>query len=239
MSKKLFCFSFAGGGPSSFNFLKKKLDQQFELIGIPYPGREKLIAKKSIESVEELAIYCSNYIIEYELNQENSEISLLGHCFGGRVAFETAKILIENSVDIENIFLSSTPAPNSKGPKLSHLKDGDLLANITKLTNYETPSWKFEELKILQIPSIRADVVADENYVLNSDNIKKIEKTKLIVIDAKGDQYISADKTKDWNLYATTCTDYQVEGEHMHLLTENGATQLSKIILSEFGGTNK
>lgn len=209
--KKLICFPFTGGGASVFHNWQSKLNVD-EVIPIVLPGRENMIAENPLTSIEEAARYAYSKI--KKRIHEDDTLILFGHCFGGLVAFEFAK-LIEKEFSIKKLIISSSFAPSQvKKEQFSMMNDSELISFLETKTGMHSEAFEYEELRELMMIPIRADLSAFENY---SDNQEKVS-IPILAIHAIDDNYIQETDVEAWEAHTLSEFSYKkYNGNHMYI----------------------
>lgn len=212
--RKLICFPFTGGGASVFHNWQSKLNVD-EVIPIVLPGRENMIAENPLTSFKEIVQYVYSKV--KERIHEDDTLILFGHCFGGLVAFEFAK-LIEKDFSIKKLIISSSFAPSQiKKEQFSMMNDSELISFLETKTEMHSEALEHEELRELMMIPIRADLSAFENY---SDNKGKVS-IPILAIHAIDDNYIQETDVKAWETYTSSEFLYKkYNGNHMYIMEE-------------------
>lgn len=212
--KKLICFPFAGGGASVFYNWQPNLNVD-EVIPIVLPGREHIISESPLKSIEDAAYYA--YFQVKERIQREDTLILFGHCFGGLVAFEFAK-LFEKKFAIKKLIISSSFAPsNVIKESFSTMSDSEIISFLETKTGMHSEAFEYEELRNLMLIPIRADLHAFEKY---SNNLEKVN-IPITAIHASDDNYIQESNVKEWEKHTSSKFLYKkYKGNHMYI-TEN------------------
>lgn len=104
MSPSLVCLPGAGSAASSFVGLARHVRRHDGVHAFEYDGL-------AYANVNGLARHCATSLIS---SNARSAIHLLGHSFGGWVAFETARQLHQQGVDVAAVVLLDTNAPTTR-----------------------------------------------------------------------------------------------------------------------------
>lgn len=83
---RLFCFSYAGGGASTFRSWSTNLTSEVEVCPIEFPGHERRIAEHPFERLKPLVNELGCALLPYL----NKPFAFFGHSMGGLVSFELA-----------------------------------------------------------------------------------------------------------------------------------------------------
>src|SRR5438132_9625730 len=115
-SIRLFCFSYAGGGASSFNGWANQLQPNVDLCAVQAPGRENRCAEDLIAELPPMIDRLSEAIRPYC----DLPFAFFGHCFGALTAFELARRLnVTQNRGLVHLFVAGCRAPqlpNSEDP---------------------------------------------------------------------------------------------------------------------------
>ena len=161
---RLFCFPYAGGGPSAFRRWTKQLPQDVECCLVQLPGKERRVLEPPVRRMRGLvdALYAA---IEPLLDRP---FAFFGHSMGGKVSFELArKLRREGGPHPVKLFISATRAPRvpDPDPPVCHLPDHEFLAEIQ--ARYDAiPKDVLEDPELLQLvlPGLRADFEVMETH---------------------------------------------------------------------------
>jgi medium-chain acyl-[acyl-carrier-protein] hydrolase len=165
---RLFCFPFAGGTASSYSAWRKQSDNGFEVCPIEYPGRGSRFKESGCETLAKL-VETIGADLRSQLQQP---YALLGHSFGGIVAFELARLLnSSNSPMPVRLFISAIRAPHLRQPEKIHdLQEQEFLSKLMSYDGVPQEVLKNSELLSLVVPIIRHDFRLYERYVYRNDD---------------------------------------------------------------------
>ena len=172
---KIFFFPHSGSGPGSYISWSKFLNE-FEVIGVQYPGRGSRIAEDFCDTLDELVTS-----IFHSMNWEelSSDFFFFGHSLGGLIAYELA-VKIENSgfKAPNSIILSAIPSPisNSYNDRVRVVDEDELINMIGDFSNELKEEFiKNDDLLALYLEIINADIAllgtytSSLNTIINTD----------------------------------------------------------------------
>ncbi|OXS30140.1 MAG: hypothetical protein BCS36_06610 [Desulfovibrio sp. MES5] len=160
-SLRLFCIPFAGGGVSMFRGWQEHLPHNVQLCPIALPGREKRLAEKSITDLAELTDMLCALLTPYA----DKPFILFGHCFGGCLAFETARKLHGQGASPTVLAVSGCRAPHIAPPlKIADLPPDSFTEALRRFRLTPETVLDIPDLLALFIPTLRADFKMDETY---------------------------------------------------------------------------
>ncbi len=161
---RLFCFPYAGGGPSMFRQWRSQLPEWVDLVPVLLPGRESRISEAPFTNLEPL----TETVVEAMASELDVPYALFGHSMGALVAFEAARRLDAGPGRRPSLLLvSGRAAPHSRPrERMIHQLPDDHFINYLQQVNGTQPEI-FEDRSLLDIllPVLRADFTVCETYV--------------------------------------------------------------------------
>ena len=161
---RLFCFPYAGGGPSIYRTWAQNMPREVEICALQLPGRWSRHHEPPFTRMEPLveAVLRS---LEPELDRP---FSFFGHSLGGLIAFEVACRLVEAGDKVPlQLLVSARIAPDqplATRPSV-HLPDEQFLQRMAKVYDGIPQEVMGDpELLELMMPVIRADIEVFETY---------------------------------------------------------------------------
>lgn len=160
--QQLFCFPYAGGGPSLFRSWQAELGPSIRVHPVQMPGRETRIAERPLTSVAAMAEMAANEIER----AADAPFTLFGYSFGSLVAFETARLLRRRGLSPSTLMAAALRPPHMphRGRRIHELPDHELLAELRKLKGTSDAVLRSRELMSIVLPAIRSDFRAYETY---------------------------------------------------------------------------
>ena len=165
---RLFCFPYAGVGPSVYRPWLAALPPHIEAKVIQLPGREGRWREPALTSLAEIADHVARAIIPHL----QSPFVFYGHSLGALTSFEVTRRLRAAGHPLpRHLFLGAHRGPQLPNPHsaIAHLADAEFIAEVRK--RYDgIPQAVLEnpELLELMLPCLRADFNAFESYEYRS-----------------------------------------------------------------------
>lgn len=159
----LFCFPYAGGGPSIFQSWLYQLPMYVELHAVQPPGRGSRLMEPAYTEIEPLIETLAG-VLEGYLDRA---FAFFGHSMGALIAFELARYLRQqHQVMPAHLFLSACGAPHIPNPKavIHTLPEAEFRAELRRLNGTPPEVLEHPELMQLLSPNIRADFMLCERY---------------------------------------------------------------------------
>ena len=208
---RLFCFPYAGAGPSAYRDWAPLVADDVELIGVVYPGRESRAAEKPLT---ELAALVHALVVEFGAVLDRP-YAFFGHSMGAYVAFEAARLLGARGVPPEHVFVSAAGAPHLPEPNPVHaLAPRAFFEAVLRLNGFPAEVLRHAELVRYALPILRADLTACETHRFD------IDRPSLFPITAYGgrrDPRVSPERVEAWR--ATAGVEFALrlfDGDHFY-----------------------
>lgn len=160
---RLFCFPYAGGGPTIFRDWPLHLAPSVEVCAIIPPGRGPRHGEASPIRLEEIV----DEVAEHIGATRDVPFALAGHSLGGLVAFEVARKLRQSGgVQPVHLFASASPSPQLERKDFAAGDFGEeaLIECLTKWNGTPKEVLENRELMKLFLPGIRADLRAFNSH---------------------------------------------------------------------------
>ncbi len=108
----LVCVPYGGGSAVSYQPLADALPDGMTLLAVEIPGHDLSRPDNPLQPLKDVARRCVD-----ELKQKtNGSIALYGHCLGGALALEIARLLEADNIEVLNVFEAATfPSPRLPG----------------------------------------------------------------------------------------------------------------------------
>jgi medium-chain acyl-[acyl-carrier-protein] hydrolase len=161
---RLFCFPYAGGGPSIFRTWSSYLPQSIEVCRIHLPGRENRLRELPFGQLSSLVEVLAPVLKPYL----SVPYAFFGHSVGALVAFELARQLYKRyGLEPAHIFVSGRRAPQipDPDPPLHQLPDDEFLEELGR--RYDgIPKAVRQDPELMEVlrPVLRADITMNETY---------------------------------------------------------------------------
>ncbi len=161
---QMFCFPYAGIGPSAFRTWPAAMRPDIELLLVQAPGREGRFTEQPFTRASEMAVAAASAIVPLLTRPT----VFFGHSLGALIAFEVALELRRRRERMPlHLFVSAHRAPQlpNPHPPLRHLSDTDFVDQLCRYYG-GIPQAVLDnhELLELMLPCLRADFNAFETY---------------------------------------------------------------------------
>ena len=211
--KRLFCFPYAGGGASAF--------RSWHLPGtaiyaVQPPGREDQIQEAPIDSMDSL----SSAACEALLPLLDRPFAFFGHCLGGLVAYEVARLLeARHHPPPQILIVSAVRPPHMSGPQglRNLLTDDQFIAWLRTIGGTPEAALQNRRLMAMVLPALRADYSLYCSHV--TDRIVPLH-CPLLSIGGDCDPMVSLEEVMAWRYYATQFETRIFPGGHFFFASD-------------------
>lgn len=212
---KLFCFPFAGGSSTSYNFLKKLLEPDIQVIPIELPGHGRRFNEPLLDSIDEMSEDAYHQLSE-ELG--DTPFAFFGHSMGTLIAYQVSQKLQRRAKPLpEILFMSGRKPPFLSVDRVRYrLENEELLKELSIMGGITQEFLDSEELMALFLPIIRTDLKAVETYDYTEE--KTIFDIKIHVLNGIDDPYTDINSMALWKLYSSkSCEVHNFPGGHFFI----------------------
>lgn len=160
---RLFCFSYAGGGASTYLRWRAHFPKNIDICAVQQPGREGRIAEQPISDLPTLISHIADAITPHI----KIPYAFFGHCNGALVAFELARELRRrNKILPQHMFISSFRSPDLRNSKsvLHDLPQSKFIAHLKTYGGMPEEILNNEHMMDSLMHTLRADFSLHENY---------------------------------------------------------------------------
>ncbi|WP_371649680.1 thioesterase II family protein [Streptomyces mirabilis] len=160
----LICFPWAGGSPDVFRSWAAGLADGIELLAVRLPGRGPRLGEPHYEEWEQLLKDVSAALSPH-LERPHA---LYGHSFGGRLAYELARLATTAHPGLtRRLFVSACRSPDmpQRRPHLHTLTDQQLREALLHLGGMPPELLGDDRLMRLVLPTIRSEIRLAEIWV--------------------------------------------------------------------------
>jgi medium-chain acyl-[acyl-carrier-protein] hydrolase len=159
---RLFCFPYAGAGPSVFRAWQRYARDGIQVCGVQLPGRGDRFAEPPFTQLEPLVDAVAGHIRALM----DLPVALFGHCMGALVAFELARRLRDEGHEPIHLMVSALPGPRllPQAPSLYRLPSDEFLAALVGLNGIPGDMLANRKVVDLMLPTLRADFEVCETY---------------------------------------------------------------------------
>jgi surfactin synthase thioesterase subunit len=166
----LFCFPYAGAGPSVYRGWAEQLRPcGVKVFLIQLPGRESRLREEPMCTMSQVAGAAASAIAPLLTGR----YAFYGHSLGAKVAFETAREMRRRSGNApDHLFVSASIAPHLPWPypPMHRLPREELLHEVQhRYGGIPEPVLRERDLLDLLLPGLRADLTVLETYSYTSE----------------------------------------------------------------------
>ncbi len=215
---RLFCFPYAGAGPSVYRDWATALPEHVELAGVVYPGRESRANERPLTNLAALV----GTLVDEIGGLLDLPFAFFGHSMGAYVAFEAARSLSMRGLRPEHVFVSAAGAPHLPEPNPVHALDPRAFFEaLLRLNGFPAEVLRNAELVRYALPILRADLKACETHRFDFD------RPSLFPITAYGgrsDPRVSHERIAAWR--ATAGVEFALrmfDGDHFFFRPQQDA----------------
>jgi medium-chain acyl-[acyl-carrier-protein] hydrolase len=213
---RLFCFPYAGGGPTAFRTWAGALPSGVEVCAVQLPGRERRMAELPYTEFDE-ALRATAYALEA---YTDLPYIVFGHSLGALLGFEWARHMRDSGKRCAmHLFLSGQDAPPVSNPllRLHQLPEPEFIHELKRMGGIPELVLAEPDLMRLLLPRVRADLAVYETYVYEEGEALDCPIT---VFGALDDHRTSRDGLIAWRRRTTqTSTLRMFPGTHFFLQT--------------------
>lgn len=209
---RLYCFPFAGGGPSTFRDWQARFPKT-EIWAVHLPGRESRMTEPPHTQMDSLMDVLAPLVAAHA----DRPFSLFGHSMGAMIAFELARRLeAAGAIRPSQLFLSGHGAPGKadESAKSHLLPHAEFVERIRKFDG--TPEEVFEHKGLLDIfvPLLRADITLVETYAPVPD--AQVD-CPIVALGGKDDTDVPIESLAAWRTRTRTEFEMHVfDGGHFY-----------------------
>lgn len=226
---RLFCFPYAGGGPSIYRGWEHYLPAGVDVWPAQLPGRGSRYNESPYASWDALVTDAAEAIKDFL----DLPFSFFGHSFGALLSFELAHRLRRQAGAVpRHLFVSGCRAPQlpRDGPHIHHLPDEQFIAEVGALNG--TPREVLEDRELLQtvLGTLRADFRLAETYSCSAESPLSCPVT---AFGGSEDAAGTREEIEAWRLQTTGAFNYWIlPGDHFFIHTSE--PMVLQILAGEF-----
>lgn len=163
---RLFCFPYAGAGPSIFRSWQANVHDGIQICGVHLPGRGDRFGEPPFTRLDPLIDALAEHVRPFL----DVPAAFFGHCMGALVGFELARRLRDEGREPMHLVVSALPGPRllTRMPPLHALPRSELVPVLTRLNGLPSELLEHDDLLELALPTLRADCEVCETYEYRS-----------------------------------------------------------------------
>jgi surfactin synthase thioesterase subunit len=227
----LLCFPYAGAGAGSFRTWQERYPlHHMTVLPVQLPGREELFTEPPCSTMEDIVERC---IPLARKTAATTPIALFGHSFGAIVAYEVARRLTTEGINIEHLVVSGAAAPQlpRPGSDIVTLNNGAFVSGVRELAGYDHPALHDPELRELLLPAFRADLAINGSYTPSGTSPLPVPVTVLLGTD---DDMVAPHEAELWSKTSSVGSELiHMPGGHMYFAPDPSslATTLDRLLM--------
>lgn len=220
---RLFCFSSAGRGASSYRGWAQALQPNIQVCPVQLPGRENRYRETPFTRIDDTLAYLLQIIEDYM----DLPFAFFGHSLGAMIGFELARLLRRHGRTAPvHLFVSARRAPQipEPYPPISHLPPAEFLEIVQRrYGGIPEAIWQAPDLLQIMLPLLRADFKMIENYVYYEEEPFDCPITAL---GGLMDLIIPSQELEAWQTHTRCRFSLKMfSGDHFYLQSSRAALQ--------------
>ena len=231
----LVCVPFGGASAIVFQSLAQALPENYALYSVQIPGHDFACPTESLIPLPEVAQQCVTEITE----KIEGPVVLYGHCVGGAMAVEIARLLAAEKVDVQAVFMGGTfPSPRLPGKLFELLawsrrrRSNRATFNFLRLLGGFSEGLDPEE-QTFMLAGLRHDVQNAEDYYTEAYAQTDQPKLTAPIITVVGEMDRVAEfyeeRYQEWGHFSES-VDLATIPNAGHYFLKHQATELAQII---------
>jgi polyketide synthase 12/epothilone polyketide synthase D len=160
---RLFCFSYAGGGPVVYQAWPDQLPEDVEVCAIHLPGRGSRLGERALTDLPAIAQEVTTALVP----MLDRPFAFFGHCMGAILMYEVACALRDRNARLpERLFASGSMAPQLYNSPLVHEQADPKFMEVLNLISFTSTRALMNdaEMRALMFPLLRSDFQAVATY---------------------------------------------------------------------------
>jgi medium-chain acyl-[acyl-carrier-protein] hydrolase len=233
-AKRLFCFSYSGGGTRIFRPFMPLLGSDIELWAVRLPGREARISETPLKTI---AAVLEGLLPEL-IAEADRPYAFLGHSLGALLAFETTKALRDRGRPLPvQLFLSAKGAPDApnRWSPIHDLPEPLLIKAIgERYRPIPEAILKEPDLLAYTLPALRGDLEMLAKYRYAEAAPLPVP---LKIFGATKDRIVPRDDLQLWSKHSALPVEIEIfEGDHFYIEDAAVIPKLAASIRAKLGG---
>ncbi|MEU1128279.1 alpha/beta fold hydrolase [Streptomyces sp. NPDC005900] len=210
----LYCLPYAGASARMYDHWKDRLPASVKVVPLELPGRGSRWSEPALTELSPLLDDLTGAMDE----ARHTPYAVLGHSFGGVLAFELVRHLADQGFPApQRLLVSACLAPHEATPTETNydLSDAEFIESLRKVRGTPEELLENEELMELYIPTIRADYTILDLY--EAPSFSPLE-YPISVFYGVADQDAARESMDAWEKYSSTSVVIEgISGDHFFL----------------------
>ncbi len=216
---RLFCFPYAGGGPTLYHPWVEALPDWIEVIAVCLPGRGARTHEQNTLGIAEMA----DAIVPELRGLLDRPFAFFGHCMGAILMYEVAQRLErQHGASATHIFASGCMAPHLYNSPIVHEQDDETFLNVLRLISFAGTRALVDdaELRAATFPMLRNDFRAVVEYG-DGFRFESPLRAAITGLAADHDLFAAPKAMQAWDKYTTQGYELaQLPGDHYFIESE-------------------
>lgn len=217
---RLFCFPYAGGGPSAFRTWSQGLPPEIDVIAVRPPGRDRRVREPAHADWTALLDACADALAPHI----ERPFAFFGHSFGARLSYELTRRFQDAGLPLPvRVFISGCRCPHIPSPRpLMHdLPRPSFLERVRNMEGTPPEILASPTLMKMLEPTLRADMKLAELWPREP---ARALQAPISAFCGRMDSIDPPEHMREWGRYTDASFDFHVfEGSHFFLHTEEAA----------------
>jgi pyochelin biosynthesis protein PchC len=212
---RLVCFPHAGGSATYFFPFSRDLASGTDVVAVQYPGRQDRWREPCVEDLQVLADLVTAELPPWL----DRPVAFFGHSMGALLAFEVARRLQEQGVELMSLFVSGRRAPACLRDERLHLAaDERLIADLKRLNGTDGKVLENDDVLRMVLPCLRSDYKAVETYRYQPGPRLSCP---VAVLTGEDDPQVTPEEARSWENHTSAGFDLRTfPGGHFYLSTQ-------------------
>lgn len=210
---RLFCFPYAGGAAPIFRPWPQSLSEDIEVMALRLPGKELRLREQPYRSVDEVIAN----IVPALRPLLDKPFALFGHSMGATLAYELSKVLINDDIKPQHLFISACRSPITPRRKktMHNMPHNEFRSVLQKMNGTPQTILNDDELFALLEPGLRADLEVIEKWGYSS--VPPIN-VPISVFYGENDQEVFPGEVQGWKQVTNeACRLHRIDGDHFFM----------------------
>jgi surfactin synthase thioesterase subunit len=212
---RLFCFPYAGSGPSVFNDWPAFMGPSYEICALSLPGRGARLHEPSLRSLDEII----STVHENIQSLLDVPFIFFGHSMGALIAFELCRRLHREHNRLPRVlYVSGARSPQTPWERITYnLPKDEFIAEVLRLNGIPDELAREKPFVEMLLPTLRADFQVCQTYTFIPGERLPIP---IHVFSGTDDPDVLESQLKGWADHTSqVCSLMLIKGDHFFINT--------------------